>query len=78
MKTEDIQKPTPADFRRPEVIAQALNVLGLRAYSQTMRTAVDKIGQALLETTHPLIDDDGQPITSTRWAWRSPTPCPWR
>ena len=71
MKTEDIKKPTPADFRRPEVIAQALNVLGLRAYAQTMRTAVDKIGQALLETTHPLVDDDGQPITSTRWAWRA-------
>jgi hypothetical protein len=71
MKTEEIQKPTPADFRRPDVITAALTVLRCRAFAATMRTAVDKIGQALLETTHPLTDDDGERITSTRWAWRA-------
>ena len=71
MKNEDIQKPTPADFRRPEVITAAHQVLTCRALAATMRQAVDKIGQALLETTHPLTDEDGQRITQTRFAWRA-------
>lgn len=71
MKTEDIKKPTPADFRRPEVITAAHQVLTCRALAATLRAAVDKIGQALLETTHPLTNEDGERITATRWAWRA-------
>lgn len=71
MKTEEIKKPTPADFRRPEVVAAALAVLACRAAAETTREAVDKIGQALLDTTHPLTDDNGERITKTRFAWRA-------
>jgi hypothetical protein len=71
MKTEYIKKPTAADFRRPQVVTLAVEVLACRAMAATLRDAVDKIGQALLETTHPLTDENGERITTTRFAWRA-------
>ena len=71
MKTEDIKKPTPADFRRAEVVEAALDYLACKAAAEATRLVVDGIGREALEK-FPLFDrDDRAPITQVKHDWRA-------
>ena len=71
METETLKTPTPADFKRPEVVNAAVDYIAHKAAADLMRQRVDEIGQRLLDTTHPLTDDNGQRVAEVRWSWRA-------
>lgn len=68
MKTEEMKKPTPADFKRPEVIALAVEFLAAKAKADVLHEAVVKIGAEML-ANHPLTDEEGKRIEKVRFAW---------
>ena len=71
MKTEDIQKPTPADFRRVEVVESALDYIACKAAAEATRLVIDGIGREALKK-FPLFDrDDRTPITEVKHDWRA-------
>jgi hypothetical protein len=71
MKTETIKKPTPADFKRADVVAAARDYLACKAAAEATRLVVDGIGREALEK-FPLFDrDDRTPITEVKHDWRA-------
>lgn len=71
MNTEEMKKPTPADFQRAEVVAAARDYLACKAAAEATRLVVDGIGREKLER-FPLFDrDDRTPITEVKHDWRA-------
>lgn len=65
-----MKTPTIEDIRTPAVVEAIKAYIAAYAVAKAKRAAVDAIGEQAMKT-HPLTDEDGQPITKAKWAWRA-------